>query len=324
MTDAPARGTSTTAVGGRRHADFSRAVLDDLYRYRPKRLPVARLLWLVTGILGGHRFYLGRTVTGLIMLFTGGGALIWWIIDAFLLRGMVGAYNDEQATRERSGLPPIALDFMPSARGSPLGRWPGWAAKRSGRRRLAGDLLVLITAGAALGGATARTGNFEGLTAILALIAITNLGARWETLAHLPLLQSLDRWSHRLRLFYHVNDPGGPLSLLVRPVIGPYLAIFRKKARAEVKLYLELGAVFVIVFTLLDLLEAGLVSGGGFGIDAGVLIGDMVSTFVTVYAFAAPIGATLTTHLLLEKKDFVLWALSGVSLLALGAGLIGG
>ncbi len=310
------------ARGG--HADFSRAVLEDLYKYRPKRLVVAWPLWLATGVLGGHRFYVGRTGTGLLMLFTGGGALIWWIIDAFRLKRMIGAYNAEQAQRERSGLPPIALDFMPPARGEPLGRWPAWATKRSGRARLLADVLVLITAGAALGGTTARTGNFEGMLAILALIAITNLGARWDTLAHLPLLRSLDRWSHRLRLFYHVNDPGGPLSLLFRPVLGLYWAVFRKKARAEVKLYLELGAVFVILFTLLDLLEAGLISGGGFGIDAGVLIADMANTFVTVYAFAAPIGATLTTHLLLEKKDFVLWALSGVSLAALAMGLLGG
>jgi hypothetical protein len=46
-------------------------------------------------------------------------------------------------------------------------------------------------------------------------------------------------------------------------------------------------------------------------------------TFVAVYAFATPIGATLTTHLLLERTDYVLWGLSGLTVFALGLGLFG-
>lgn len=29
-----------------------------------------------------HRFYLGKPISGLIQLFTGGGLLVWWIMDA--------------------------------------------------------------------------------------------------------------------------------------------------------------------------------------------------------------------------------------------------
>jgi hypothetical protein len=309
----------------RAHPDYSRAVLEDLYRYRPKSRTIAWGLWILTGFMGGHRFYLDRTGTGILMLLTAGGGLIWWIVDAFLLSGMVDAYNREQEQRERAGLPPIALDFMPALReANALDHRPEWANRRAGRWRLLGDAVVLLVAGTALGAVSAQQGNFEAMTAILALIAITNVGARWEELGRLPLLNELDRWSHRLRLFYHSNDPGSPLSLLVRPIVGPLTAFFSKRARGEVRLYLQLGAVFVILFTLFDLGQAAAAARSGIGIAADVVIQDMVLTFINVYAFATPIGATLTTHLLLERTDRVLWILSAVSVGAIGLGLFSG
>ena len=280
------------------------------------------MLWVFTGFLGGHRFYLNRTGTGIFMLLTGGGALVWWMVDAFLLPGMVERYNREQEKRERAGLPPVALDFMPALREATfLEERPKWAEKRAGRWRLIGDAFVLLMAGTALGGISAEQGNFEALTAIVALILVTNLGARWDKLMRLPLLRELDRWSHRLRLFYHSNDPGGPLSLLLRPLVGPMTAFFRRRARAEVAFYLQLGAVFVVGFTLLDLVEAGIVSTSGIQLSLGPLVEDMVLTFINVYAFATPIGATLTTHLLLERTDWVVWGLSALSMAAIGLGL---
>ena len=53
-------------------ADFAQTVLDDLYAYRRKHLGVARFLWLFFGWAGGHRFYLDRPLTGILMLVTGG------------------------------------------------------------------------------------------------------------------------------------------------------------------------------------------------------------------------------------------------------------
>lgn len=309
-------------MAGRQHADFSREVLEDLYKYPRKRELLARALWLVTGFLGGHRFYLERTGTGILMLLTGGGAGIWWFADFFLLRGMVRKYNAEQESRRSAGLPPVALDFMPPTWEAATTRPPAWAVKRGGRARLAGDVVVLSIAGLALGAFSTSTGNFEGVVAILAIIAITNLGARWHALAHLPLLRGLDLWSHRLRLYYHTNDPGGPVSLLLRPVVGLWAAAFRKRARAEVRLYLELGAVFAILFTLADLGEVVVISGSGLNVSFGGLVGDMAQTFVSIYAFAAPIGAILTTHLLLERTDRLLWILSVVSVAALILGLL--
>ena len=53
------------------------------------------LLWLVggCGVLGLHRFYLGRWVTGLVWLLTGGLVGIGAIIDLFLIPSMVRIEN---------------------------------------------------------------------------------------------------------------------------------------------------------------------------------------------------------------------------------------
>ncbi len=300
-----------------RSPDFSRRVLEDVYKYRRKHPAVVWALWLVTGLFGGHRLFLGKTVTGLLMLVTGGLGGLWWVYDAFRIRKMVDQYNAAQADREEKSLPPIDMDFMPAMpTDEELSGPPAWAERRSGRARLVGDGIVLLIAGAALGAVTASRGDPEALFAVLVLIAITVLGARWDP--NLPLLGELDRWSHRLRLYYRFNDPGGPLSLMFRPLVGPLTAWVRKKARAEVRLYLQLGAVFTIGFTLLDIIQAG--SSGN--LDGGALVGDLFFTFFSVYAFATPIGAVLTTHLLLERRDEVVWALSGWTVVAIAMGLL--
>jgi hypothetical protein len=309
-------------VSPSRHADFSRAVLEDLYRYPRKQLAVAYVLWALTGAAGGHRFYLDRPGTGLMMLFSGGGGLIWWIVDLFYVRRMVAAFNDAQARREATGLPPAALTFMP-ARGATLPPVPAWVAKRQGRARLVGDVVVLAVAGMSMGAVASGSGNFEAVVAIVALCAITLLGARWDALAEIPILRGFDRWSHRLRLFYYVTDPGGPLTLFFRPIVGLVSAPFRRKARAEAWLYLQVGAWFTIIFTGLDVVQAlGIGSEGGFGLDAAPFFLDMMLTFASIYAFCTPIGAILTTHVLLEKRDAVVWMLSAVALTATLLGII--
>lgn len=314
--DAPRRRT--------RDADFSRAVLEDLYRYRRKRISIAFLLWATTGLMGGHRFYLDRTGMAVGMLFTLGGAGLWWLADAFFIGRMVRAYNEEQERREAAGLAPKALEFMPPLRGARLPPVPAWVGRRGGKLRLVGDVFVLLLAGTGLGAFASDSGNLEPLIAVLALLAVTNFGARWEALAHLPFIGAFDRWNHRLRLFYYTNDPGGPLILALRPIFGIFVAPFRKRARAEARLYLQLGAGFTILFTLFDVLESVAITSSGLDIDPGVFFGDLFQTFFSVYAFAAPIGAILTTHLLLERRDLLLWILSAISLAAIVFGLFGG
>jgi len=75
-----------------------------------KSTPVTYLLWLLGGfgVLGLHRLYLGRWVTGLIWFFTGGLFFIGALIDLFLIPGMVQVENLSreliaQANRPNSG-----------------------------------------------------------------------------------------------------------------------------------------------------------------------------------------------------------------------------
>lgn len=53
---------------------------------------VALLLCLFLGCLGIHRFYLGRTASGILMLLTAGGFGIWALIDFFVI--LFGSFRD--------------------------------------------------------------------------------------------------------------------------------------------------------------------------------------------------------------------------------------
>lgn len=80
-----------------------------LYDANKKSLLVAYVLWWFLGTLGAHRLYMGRIASGLLMLVISAvswvltiiviGAVglafigIWWLIDAFLIPGMVRDHN---------------------------------------------------------------------------------------------------------------------------------------------------------------------------------------------------------------------------------------
>ena len=57
-----------------------------------KSRTVALVLGVITGVFGGHRFYAGKTGTGLAMLFTFGGFGIWWLYDNILIAA--GEFRD--------------------------------------------------------------------------------------------------------------------------------------------------------------------------------------------------------------------------------------
>ncbi len=56
-------------------------------------LVFAYLVWFFGGLLGYHRFMMGRQLTGLLWLLSAGLLGIGWIVDAFLLPGMTADAN---------------------------------------------------------------------------------------------------------------------------------------------------------------------------------------------------------------------------------------
>ena len=59
-----------------------------------KRLIPALLLCLFLGLFGVHRFYVGKAGTGILQLLTGGGFLIWVLVDLVMIA--IGSFTDKQ------------------------------------------------------------------------------------------------------------------------------------------------------------------------------------------------------------------------------------
>jgi len=81
-----------------------------------KSVTVTYLLWILGGfgVLGLHRFYLGRWVTGLIWLLTGGLFFIGALVDLFLIPGQVQIENlSRQLLRQATA--PGGGAWVPSA-----------------------------------------------------------------------------------------------------------------------------------------------------------------------------------------------------------------
>lgn len=90
-----------------------------VYDAKKKSTGVAYLLWLILGGIGAHRFYAGNMgtgwayvalqVVGWITAAAGFGLLcfiaigVWWVIDAFLIPGMIRTRNLLLAAQLNSG-----------------------------------------------------------------------------------------------------------------------------------------------------------------------------------------------------------------------------
>ncbi|WP_298301862.1 TM2 domain-containing protein [uncultured Erythrobacter sp.] len=70
-----------------------------VFERNEKSKGVAYILWLFFGWLGFHRFYAGKTGSGLAQLLLSlsvvglAVTILWWLVDAFLIPDMINQHN---------------------------------------------------------------------------------------------------------------------------------------------------------------------------------------------------------------------------------------
>ena len=86
---------------------------------------VALALAAILGPFGAHRFYVGKTGTGILMLCTLGGAGLWYLYDLIMVAGgsfrdaqgkLVSIWDPEQPPRSPGELPPELLEELSALR----------------------------------------------------------------------------------------------------------------------------------------------------------------------------------------------------------------
>ena len=273
----------------------------EILSYEKKNHFIALLLWLFTGFFGVHRYYLQRIGTGVAMALTGGGFLIWWVIDGFRLKKLVNQFNREQERRQREGLLPIGFGFLPSTQVQLTIEKPAWFKQNRSKTQATVayllDLFLLVLLGKVLVTLSLSMGLPQPLLSAVLIILVILLFDQMLPYFHVPFIHELLHLEFKMRLFYTYNKPGSFFKLLLRPIFGLFAAGFNPRARYEVKLYLEFSgvfALFILAFKLIYWLTIG-----GDPLSLSALIEEFVQVFFVTYAVTGPIGAVMTKHSLI-------------------------
>jgi TM2 domain-containing membrane protein YozV len=71
---------------------------------KEKEVWVAYLLWFLLGLLGVHKFYLGKMGWGILYIVTGGLFLIGWLVDVFTSPSQVRRCNEQLRSFASAGV----------------------------------------------------------------------------------------------------------------------------------------------------------------------------------------------------------------------------
>ena len=86
---------------------------------------VATALAVLLGPFGAHRFYVGKTGTGILMLCTLGGAGLWYLYDLIMVAGgsfrdvegrLVCIWDPEQPSFRQGGVPAEVIEELSALR----------------------------------------------------------------------------------------------------------------------------------------------------------------------------------------------------------------
>ena len=71
-----------------------------------KSTGTAYLLWLFLGLFSAHRFYLGTPVLAIVQILSYFLIIgfVWWIVDAFLIPGMIQQHKEKIRARLMSDM----------------------------------------------------------------------------------------------------------------------------------------------------------------------------------------------------------------------------
>lgn len=318
-------------------ATLEAELMTDLVRYPLRKYRTLFWLWLVTGIVGGHRYYLGQTVKGALMTISYGGMGLWWLRDGMQLRKLLNQYNSAQMARRTRQEPPLEMAYLPALTPDVWQKPYAYAAPAFSEladrnpRTLRGDLVVVVCISLLVAYVCHEENEYEPLVAVFVLLSLLNLrafrGESWlvKLARRSRIVRESLQWELKLRLFYHAHGVPKPSQLLFRPFTS-FVRLFQPKHAGEAQLYLEASYLLSAVFSALNLLDGTyieLLSQGEFA-EAGRewLMNNLLVLFL-VYAFVTPLGATLMkfdlTHPQASRDRFIL---SAVALLALGWGLV--
>jgi TM2 domain-containing membrane protein YozV len=212
-----------------------------------KSLQTAYLLWLFLGLVGGHRFYLGRWLTGGLYAISLGFYGVGWVLDLFLLPWLVRWTNEERQHRLEHQEHVEPVEELPP---------PAWALRPSLIRQLDFPFQILFFAVApcVLTMAAAMLEQWELLLLLVATLAmcgflrnVDGVARRYPAVDKVPMLNHVLGYLRNFTELYREQAPRSFFYYLFYPITAPIFLLFSAPARREFKVFGRLIGGFMMV-----------------------------------------------------------------------------